>query len=402
MFIRVHPWLTFGREMKTLHLYLTRQVLGTLVMTVFVFTFVLVLGNVLKEIFPLLINGQTTLWMVTKAIGLLIPYVLVYALPMGMLTATLLTFGRFSADQELTAVRASGISLMALVTPILILSVALSGFCALINLHLAPLCRSASKRIISQAAMKNPSNLLREKQYVTGIPGGYGVYVDRRKGDEVFDVEVSQTDEKGVLIRWLRAPRGELQVDTNKNEFVLHLFDSRGAGQDNGDWNNLIRGDFELPFSTRDAVTSIQSTKISDMTFSQVRKKIAELEDLNRQQPPPDKLPPDLREKVKRAKVLDLAMPAKVQMNRMVSFSFACIGFTLVGIPLGIRSHRRETSIGIAFALLLAIVYYSFLILGGALEMRPELFPAFIVWIPNFIFQAVGGFLLWRANKGLH
>ncbi len=387
--------------MKTLHLYLTRQVFGTLMMTVFVFTFVLVLGNVLREIFPLLINGQTTLWTVTKAIGLLIPYVFVYALPMGMLTATLLTFGRFSVDQELTAVRASGISLMALVTPILFLSVALSGFCALINLHLAPLCRSASKRIISQAAMKNPSNLLREKQYVTGLPGGYGVYVDRRKDDQVFDVEVSQIDEKGVLIRWLRAPRGELQVDTNKNEFVLHLFDSRGAGQDNGDWNNLIRGDFELPFSTKDAV-SIQSTKISDMTFTQIRQKIAELEELNRQQPQAEKLPSELREKAKRAKVIDLAMPAKVQMNRMVSISFACIGFTLVGIPLGIRSHRRETSIGIAFALLLAIVYYSFLILGGALEMRPELFPDLIVWIPNLIFQAVGGFLLWRANKGLH
>jgi lipopolysaccharide export system permease protein len=396
--------------MKTLHLYLTRQMLATLGMTVFVVTFVLLLGNVIREILNLLVNHQATLPVALHAILLLIPFVLAFSLPIGMLTAALLVFGRFSADQELTAARASGISLISLITPVLVLSVIVSGLCAWLNFDIAPASRMAYKALLFHAAADKPANQFRSGQLVR--LGNFTVLVRNvlPDGTNLQDVTVAQSAAHGDEIKKvLQGPIGTLSSDPLHKQILLTVKSTAERPvhvwvRDTNGWvPGISGGDPQIPLQIEDQAQTVLALTPSDMTFNQLRNELERLQS-------PLALPITSRspsddgaggEHSVRQMVQDITTPVMVYMHREVAFSFACIGFTLVGIPLGIRAHRRETSVGVATALLLMLIYYSFVVLALAWISHPERAPYLIVWLPNFIFQAVGAVLLWRANRGV-
>jgi lipopolysaccharide export system permease protein len=382
--------------MKTLHTYLTRQILASLVMTVTVFTIVLLLGNVLKEISVFVVSRQANLGVVAQALGLLIPFVWAFALPMGMLTATLLIFGRFSADQELTAVRASGISLLSLTSPVLLLSLALCAVSALVNLEIAPRCRVAYKNLFFKLRLELANIQLPEGRFIKDFPG-YIFYVGKNDRTNLQDVMVFDLKNETTV----KAPRGKITMDAPNKRITLELYEARSLRLSQGKAIPLFLGVWTLDLDTKPN-RGAQAPQISEMTFSQL---MGELRDLEERMARPVPLPKLSSAELKARKLewekqrQDLTSPVRVQIHQQVAFSFACFGFTLVGIPLGIRVHRRETNVGIALALVLVVVYYSFVLLGKALDTRPEFVPHLIVWLPNFIFQAIGAVLLWRANR---
>lgn len=385
--------------MKTLHKYLLRQVAASLAMTALVFTLVLLLGNALKELLPLIVNHQATFGVLAKAIGLLIPFVGTFALPISMLTASLLVFGRFSADQELTAARASGVSLLSLIMPVLILSLALCGLSAAVNLEFAPRCRVAynSLRFAIKTAVMSQLQLP-EGRPISDFPG-YIVYFGKNRNRNLQDVLLFQLKNETNIEMSVRAPRGRIEVDREKERLILHLYDATIEYVSSGIAGISGEATFELNLGA--AQTSTAQPGISDMTFVQLRDELRRWE--RRINLPPPKVPSAELQRLNSElqKWNDIAEPMRVQMHRQVAFSFACFSFTLVGIPLGIRMHRRETNVGVAIALGLVAIYYALMILASSQSTRAELAPHLWMWAPNFLFQAVGAVLLWRANRGI-
>lgn len=401
--------------MKTLHFYVLRQALSTLVMTVCVFAFVLLLGNVLKDILALLGNSQANAGLILKGIGLLLPWIMAYVLPFALLTAMLLLFGRLSADNELTAVKASGISLLSVVAPLLLLSIVVSGACAWFNLKVTPEARIAYKRLILKLGVQNVDMLITEERFITEIPNII-LYVREKRGDLLKDVRLYIL-ENGAITKRTSAAEGQILWGTNRETITLelkntygealrwravdvhehapvpsvsNLFNTNvlstlltnpGPGRVFGkmyvpEWESGEATAIVGPIELAQIASGEQAPKLSEMSFGQLKDELR-----------------------KRAEQGITTTPVLVQMHRQVAFSFASFVFTLVAIPLGIRAHRRETSVGMAISLILVLVYYVFLILGEALQMREKFHPHLIFWVPNLLFQSLGTFLLWRANR---
>ena len=387
--------------MKTLHFYILRQILATLAMTLAVFTFILLTANALKQILDLMMAGQAAVGLVGKAILLLLPYVWAYALPMSMLTACLLVFGRFSADQELTAVRASGISLIALVSPVLLLSVVLCGLSAYVNLELAPRARAEFKGIYFDALASISSAQFPEGRYIRDFDN-FIFYVGRNDNGNLSDITVLVLEDKTNYLATVVAPRGKLIVDSTNQHIRLKLFDVQTMALSQGKEREVLilssSGVELIPNPEREEIR--KKPKIGQMTLRQLRAELREVES-SFGSAAASKTPAGTKEGAQLVKARKLATaPILVQIHQRLATSFACFGFTLIGIPLGIRVHRRETNVGFLVALILVGIYYTLLLLGSGLEAHPEFYPHLIIWLPNLIFQAVGIVLLWRANRG--
>lgn len=391
--------------MKTLHLYILRQVLATLFMTVVVFIFVLLIGNALKQVLDLMVGGQANAGLVLKAVGLLMPYVCAYSLPMGMLTAALLVFGRFSADHELTAVRASGISLVSLVMPVLLLSLLLCGFSAYVNLELEPRTRAQFKNLIAQAKFDLSSIQLPEGRYIRDFDDVI-FYVGKNNGGNLQDVTVIYLPDKtNDVACTLVAKHGKVWLDETNRELRVKLFEAQAImilDQEEKRIQTTSAGDVLIkPDSSQKKLKSADKPSVDKMTLGQLRAELREIEGVFTL--PPTNLPPAelaaAAKQMKRARA-EATSPIRVQIQRRLASSFACFGFTLIGIPLGIRVHRRETNIGFLIALVLVMIYYTLMLIGTGLDNHPRLHPELLVWIPNFLFQGIGAVLLWRANRG--
>jgi lipopolysaccharide export system permease protein len=321
-----------------------------------------------------------------------------------MLTSTVLVFERFSGDQELTAARASGISLISLAAPVLMLGLVLCGVSALINMEIAPSCRVAYNDLRSDMKTQLANFRLPEGEYVDFPPAkageaAYTIYA--RKNDRYQNLKdvIVHVSEDATNSRTVLAPTGHFAVDTNSQQLVLSLTNAT---------SNIFPGGLsffgvEASFIVDLKASGKDTIGVTDMTFGQLQD---ELRKRSISPPIPLSVATNNMDLVRKKKLMqrttvDFTEPIRIQLHKQVAFSFACFGFTLIGIPLGIRVQRRETKVGVFVALALVLVYYAIQTMGQSLASHAQYAPHLLMWVPNLVFEAVGAVLLWRANRGI-
>ena len=380
--------------MTLLDRYIFKSVLFTCAAAVGLFAFIVLVPNIARDLLAYVLAGQLSTAAFGRLMLLLVPLAITYALPMGLLTGVLLTLGRLSADHEITAMRAAGLSLPRLTVPVLLLAVIGSGIGLYFNFDSMPRARVEYHRELADAVRANSLSFIEEKTFIRTFPG-YVVYVNEKSGAELRDFWLWELDDQKRVTRLVRAAAGHLEYDDAENTLILTLTHAQVETRNDknpesfADTSPIVSFEKSEPIRlslNRFFKPGSVRVKPDWMTFSQLR---TERVRLAARVPPPGQAKDYARESMK----LELVYQDKFN-TALAVFSLA-----LIGVPLGIKVSRRETSANFGVALLLTLGYYLLTVAVKALDRHPEYRPDLLIWAPNLLIIGIGVWLFTRIEK---
>ncbi len=346
-----------------------------------VLTSIILLLDGSKRIFGLLMDNDIPFLIILKMLALLLPQALTVTIPLGLLVAVLLVFGRMSYDQEIQIIRSSGLGLIPFIAPVVLFSIFMSLVCFYNNAMLAPTCMTTFKTMLVDMGRNNPTVLIRAQEPITKF-NGFNLYVDKKYGNTVEGVYIWEIGPNGLPKRSMRADRGILNADLQDMTLTITLFNARQEerGADPTELDHIQSGmrAAQLPIRVPlgDMLDTSRVKTVNVMTFGELRSRIFS----------------------SNATGLNFT-PLLTELQKRLAFPMACFTFVLVGIPLAITTGRKETSIGFVMGIAIFIFYYLMVVVAMALRETASAWPELIVWTPNLLFQAAGIWLLWRVNR---
>lgn len=376
--------------------YLSRVVLVTSVSGILVFVFLLLMGNVMRDTLNLLAEGTIPFSLFLELVWLLVPYAVSFAMPMGILIGILLTMGRLSANHELTALKAAGISLWSISAPALLVALGGSLLALYINAIYAPVARASYKEILNDLVRNDPLRFIVPRAFIHDFPG-YVLYVGHKDEDTMQRFWLWELDEERRAVRLLRAREGAFSFDESADALILTLVDGFTELRDPDNPDDLSR--IQPTLSFRDARIRLplasllgaasQPRRIGNFTMPELLERMRSAKSLMDAESDPE-----IRAEARRD-----WHASRYQISRRFAMAASVFSLALFAVPLGIRVGRTETHANFAIAMGIAMAYYVSLVVIGWAENAPALHPELLVWLPNVIAQALGFFLLARANR---
>jgi len=366
---------------KTLCRYLVAEVIPPFFLGLLAFTFILLIGRILRLI-ELVVTRGVPLFQIGKLFALILPTFLEMTVPMAFLLAILLGLGRMSNDQELLAMKASGVSAPQILGPIALVGLVV----ALITLGLTMVARPAAnfalKKELYNIARNRVGTALREKVFNDDFPQIL-IYVEElvppgniAQGVLIVDKR-DRTREDIILGKVAR-----ITTDEETNTLGLRLFDG-----------------------------SVYERERNRPGFSQTRFNIYDLKfDL-------DELVGPVRQKEAGPKEMPLTellnaieskgsgggktIAERMELHQRIAFAFVPLVFCLLGVSLTLlpRTSRANRSWGFMLCTFWLMTYYTLLSLGKALGDKSILHPIPALWLPNLVVGGIGAHFFRQAQR---
>src|SRR6266478_4233718 len=367
--------------MKIVDRYISRQLIVNLLFAIVVLSFVLVIGNIFRKLLPLLVNHDLPVEYLVGFVAYVLPFSLIFTIPWGLLTAVLLVFGRLSADNELTALRSNGVSIVRICIPLVVIALLCTGASLWLNVQVAPAAQEEMRSTVFNLATRNPMALFGSDQVIDQFPGRK-IYVGKKEGNKLENITVFELDQKSMPLRVTFARTGMLEADLDNKRILMHLYNARYQQRDEKDPSDLRK--IKDGISMHEGTLPISLDELYEKEKKRPSRSAMSIEQLLDQ----------LQSESTRER-----SESRTEINKRFSFPFACVAFAIIGVPLGVTAHRRETSIGFAMGLIVAVAYFLFVIIADTLRGNPKVHPELLIWIPNVLFIILGALLFRRLAR---
>jgi LPS export ABC transporter permease LptG/LPS export ABC transporter permease LptF len=353
-------------------------VLCALTVLFLIFTFFELIGDIIKYRTPLVTVGDYLLN--------LIPFILYNVTPLCSLVAVLITFGALSRSSEITAMKATGVSLYRVVTPVLLVAAILSVLLFAFDESYLPNANRRQESLLSSIKGKPAQTFLRpDRKWISGQPGNSAS--GSGEPTRIFYYQAFDPD---------RNIFANITVfEFQPGSFTL----SRRIYAESAHWNSAAaRWDFEngwsRAFANGDTVTNYQTFK--QASFAEIH----ELPGYFKKEERPSQ---EMSYSELASYIRDLQQsgfdttPLRVQLNRKLSYPLLTLVMAILAVPFSLAAGKRGSLAGIGAALALAIAYW---VLAGIAENLGDVnsLPAVLAaWSPDLLFAMAGSYLLLRT-----
>jgi LPS export ABC transporter permease LptG/LPS export ABC transporter permease LptF len=377
--------------MRILSRAIFREILTSASLGTLLFVFVLFLRTI-ERLSALLIKISAPGPVVAKLLLYALPSTIPFALPLGVLVGILIGLSRMSGDNEITAMRASGIPSTTVVRPVLLFSFVALVLTALSSLWLTPLSLHLESKVARNYAAAQLTGAIESRIFNEQFPdtvlyvGNVNTAPNKQiTWQHVFIADVTRPEDlqhqgkdRGEGPRIIVAQEAIPHADPANNRVILDMKRVR-----------TMERDKEGKVITTAASTEIQTLQAQKQEELQLNKTVQEM----------DTGP--LYRRVYRQQNLshDEYVEAAIELHERFSLPLACVLLALVGIPLGISSRKGGKSAAFVLTVVLAFLYYLGYITLIGLARKGSLPVALAVWTPDAVFCVVGTLLISRLER---